>query len=71
MRTTTDENKAFASFIAEKVNKSPSKVHVCLPQGGISALDALGKPFYDPEATGALLDELERLVETNEYRQVM
>lgn len=70
MRTTTDENKAVASFIAEKVNKSPSKVHVCLPQGGISALDALGKPFYDPEATGALLDELERLVETNEYRQV-
>ncbi|KAF9620083.1 hypothetical protein IFM89_010733 [Coptis chinensis] len=70
MRTTADENKKFAAFIAEKLNKSTSKVHVCLPQSGISALDDLGKPFYDPEATSTLLNELERLVETNEDRQI-
>ncbi|KAF9615230.1 hypothetical protein IFM89_022492 [Coptis chinensis] len=71
MRTTADENKKFVAFIAEKLNKSTSKVRVCLPQSGISALDELGKPFYDPEATSTLLNELERLVETNEDRQIL
>ncbi|XXG64845.1 hypothetical protein AAC387_Pa05g2689 [Persea americana] len=70
MRTTPDENKEFASFIANKLNKSTSKVCVCLPQKGISALDAPGKPFYDPEATGTLINELEKLIEKNEDRQV-
>ncbi|XP_043709710.1 toMV susceptible protein tm-1(GCR26) [Telopea speciosissima] len=70
MRTTVDENQKFAAFIADKVNKSSSKVCICLPQKGISALDAPGQPFYDPEATGTLISELERLVETNVDRQV-
>jgi uncharacterized protein (UPF0261 family) len=48
MRTTVEENKNFARFIADKMNKSSSKVIGCLPQKGISALDALGMPFYDP-----------------------
>ncbi|XP_065875494.1 toMV susceptible protein tm-1(GCR26)-like [Euphorbia lathyris] len=70
MRTTSEENKSFAGFIADKINKSSSMVHVCLPQKGISALDAPGKPFYDPEATAALINELQRLIQTNEDRQV-
>ncbi|KAF8406464.1 hypothetical protein HHK36_008551 [Tetracentron sinense] len=70
MRTTIDENKKFASFIADKLNKSSSNICVCLPQKGISALDAPGKPFYDPEATGNLINELQTLVETNENRKV-
>ncbi|KAL1223742.1 ToMV susceptible protein tm-1(GCR26) [Cardamine amara subsp. amara] len=70
IRTTTEENKKFARFIADKVNKSTSKVRVCLPEKGISALDAPGKPFCDPEATGALINELQRLIQTNEDRQV-
>ncbi|XP_021834404.1 uncharacterized protein LOC110774166 [Prunus avium] len=70
MRTTVDENKKFASFIADKLNKSSSKVVVCLPQKGISALDAPGKPFYDPEATASLINEMQRLIQTNEDRQV-
>ncbi|XP_058092007.1 toMV susceptible protein tm-1(GCR26) [Magnolia sinica] len=70
MRTTVEENKKFARFIAEKLNKSSSRVCVCLPQKGISALDAPGKPFYDPEATGTLINELEKLIEKNEHRQV-
>jgi uncharacterized protein (UPF0261 family) len=36
MRTTVDENKKFAAFIADKLNKSSSKVRVCLPQKGIT-----------------------------------
>ncbi|ONH96903.1 hypothetical protein PRUPE_7G158600 [Prunus persica] len=70
MRTTVDENKKFASFIADKLNKSSSKVVVCLPQKGISALDAPGQPFYDPEATASLINEMQRLIQTNEDRQV-
>lgn len=66
MRTTKDENKRFAEFIANKLTKASSKFRVCLPEKGVSALDAPEKPFYDPEATGTLLSELQRLLHTNE-----
>nr|XP_023923734.1 uncharacterized protein LOC112035133 isoform X2 [Quercus suber] len=69
MRTTPDENKRFAEFIANKLNKSSSKICVCLPQKGISALDVQGMPFYDLEATNTLITELQRLIQTNEDRQ--
>ncbi|GJU72776.1 retrovirus-related pol polyprotein from transposon TNT 1-94 [Tanacetum coccineum] len=70
MRTTVEENKKFAEFIARKVNKASSKVRVCLPEIGISALDAPGKPFYDTNATGTLIEELKKLIETTEDRKV-
>ncbi|KAG0493541.1 hypothetical protein HPP92_004535 [Vanilla planifolia] len=70
MRTTVDENKKFAKFIAEKLNQASSKVCVCLPEKGISALDAPGKPFHDPEATHVLINELDRLIEKNKNLQV-
>ncbi|KAF4383298.1 hypothetical protein F8388_009329 [Cannabis sativa] len=70
MRTTVDENKKFASFIADKLNKTSSKVCVCLPQKGVSALDAPGKSFYDPEITTSLIEELQKLIQTNEDRKV-
>ncbi|GFY80356.1 hypothetical protein Acr_01g0001650 [Actinidia rufa] len=66
MRTTPDENKKFAAFIANKLNKSSLKISVCLPEKGISALDAPGKPYYDSEATGAVINELTKLIQTNE-----
>jgi len=70
MRTTVEENKKFADFIADKLNKSSSKVCVCLPEKGVSALDAPGKPFHDPDATAALLNELQKLINTNNDRKV-
>ncbi|KAF6166697.1 hypothetical protein GIB67_005559 [Kingdonia uniflora] len=70
IRTTVDESKKFAAFIADKLNRSSSKICVCLPKKGISALDSCGQPFYDVEATNTLINELERLVEKNEDRQV-
>uniref|UniRef100_A0ACD5ZS10 Uncharacterized protein n=1 Tax=Avena sativa TaxID=4498 RepID=A0ACD5ZS10_AVESA len=70
MRTTVEENKKCAQFIADKLNKSLSRVTVCLPQKGISAIDAPGMPFYDPEATSALLDELNTRIVKTENRQV-
>lgn len=71
IRTTVEENRKFAAFIAEKLNKASSKVCVCLPKMGVSALDAPGKAFHDPDATGTLLEEMQRLIETNECRQVL
>ncbi|XP_074285976.1 toMV susceptible protein tm-1(GCR26)-like [Silene latifolia] len=70
MRTTVDENKKFAEFIAHKLNNASAGFKVCLPQKGVSALDAPGNPFYDPEATATLLDELQKLIQTNEDKKV-
>ncbi|KAL6839378.1 hypothetical protein ACP4OV_030648 [Aristida adscensionis] len=70
MRTTVEENKKFARFIADKINKSSSRVIVLLPQKGISAIDAPGMPFYDPEATSTLLSELKTLIDKTETREV-
>ncbi|XP_076882141.1 toMV susceptible protein tm-1(GCR26)-like [Bidens hawaiensis] len=70
MRTTVEENKKFAAFIAKKLNKSSSKIRVCLPEIGVSALDAPGKPFYDTNATGTLVEELKRLIEVTDDRKV-
>jgi uncharacterized protein (UPF0261 family)/predicted TIM-barrel enzyme len=70
MRTTVEENKKFAQFIADKLNKAKGRVTVLLPTKGVSALDAEGKPFYDPEATDTLVDELNKLIVKTEDRQV-
>ncbi|KAK1302512.1 hypothetical protein QJS10_CPB12g00050 [Acorus calamus] len=70
IRTTVDENRRFAKFIADKLNKSSSKVCICLPQKGVSALDAPEKPFFYPEATNTLINELEKLIEESEEREV-
>jgi uncharacterized protein (UPF0261 family) len=58
MRTTPEENRAFGRFIAGKLNASAHSWAVVLPAGGVSALDAPGQPFHDPEATGSLLETL-------------
>ncbi|KAM7276346.1 hypothetical protein ACFE04_018212 [Oxalis oulophora] len=70
VRSTPEENKEFAHFIAKKLNSSSSKVRVCLPEKGISGLDAPGQPFYDPEATITLINELQSLIIPTEDRQV-
>lgn len=60
MRTTPEENRQCARWIARKLSKSISPVHLLLPTFGVSALDSPGKPFYDPKANDALFDELEK-----------
>jgi uncharacterized protein (UPF0261 family) len=59
MRTTPDENRQFARWIADKLNHSVAPLSVLIPEKGISMLDAPGQPFYDPVADAALFDELE------------
>jgi uncharacterized protein (UPF0261 family) len=70
MRTTPAENRQFARWIAAKLNRSTALLIVLIPEGGVSALDAPGQPFYDPDADRALFEELEATVEPTPTRQV-
>ena len=70
MRTTVEENKEAARFIANKINLSAAPVRVLLPEKGISALDCFDKPFYDKDATNSLLVELENVIEKTSERDV-
>jgi uncharacterized protein (UPF0261 family) len=49
MRTTPEENGAIGEWFGERLNRMEGPVRLLLPEGGVSALDAPGKPFYDPE----------------------
>ena len=62
MRTTPGENRQIAAWIAAKLENAPGQWTLVLPLGGVSALDAPGKPFHNPEALEALVGELEALL---------
>lgn len=62
MRTSSEETAMVAGFIAEKITKfakSPDKVQVVLPKGGVSMISTPGAPFYDAKADEALFQSLE------------
>jgi uncharacterized protein (UPF0261 family)/ABC-type branched-subunit amino acid transport system ATPase component len=59
MRTTPAECTAIGEFIARKLNAMTGPVRFVLPEGGVSALDAPGKPFWDPAADKALFAAIE------------
>lgn len=58
MRTTPGENAAIGRFIVERLNRMEGPVRFLLPLGGVSAIDAAGKPFHDPEADAALFEAI-------------
>ncbi len=60
MRTTRSECEAIGRFIANKLNQMIGPVSFLIPELGLSALDARGKPFHDPEANQALFNVIER-----------
>jgi uncharacterized protein (UPF0261 family) len=62
MRTTPAENRQCARWIAEKLNRAVAPWSILIPENGVSALDAPGQPFWDPQADAALFDELESAV---------
>jgi uncharacterized protein (UPF0261 family) len=70
MRTTPAENRRFAGWIAAKLNRAEAPFALLIPEGGVSALDAPGQPFFDPEADAALFDELESVLEPRVGRSV-
>ncbi len=69
MRTTPDENRASARWIAAKLNRAVAPFSILIPEKGVSALDAPGQPFHDPEADAALFDELESAIEWTQNRR--
>jgi uncharacterized protein (UPF0261 family)/ABC-type branched-subunit amino acid transport system ATPase component len=70
MRTTADENRAFGEWIGARLNEMTGQVRFLLPEGGVSMLDAPGKPFHDPEADHALFEAIEKTVRQTPQRRV-
>lgn len=58
MRTTPEECAEIARRIAAQLNRATGPVVVVLPRRGVSAIDAEGKPFHDPDADRVLFDAL-------------
>jgi uncharacterized protein (UPF0261 family) len=71
MRTNREENDRIGQWIADRLNRMDGVVRFFLPEGGVSALDAPGQPFWDPEADAALFTALERGVRQTSNRQVI
>ncbi len=71
MRTTPEENKSFGECIAARLNEMRGPVRFLIPEGGVSAIDAPGQPFFDPDADAALFGAIEDGVRTSDERQVM
>jgi uncharacterized protein (UPF0261 family) len=71
MRTTVEENARQGRWIAEKLNQCEGEVRFLLPLGGVSALDAPGKPFWDPAADAALFDTLAAELRQTHRRKLM
>ncbi len=59
MRTTPEENAAMGAWIAAKLNRMDGSVRFLIPEGGVSLIDAPGKPFWDPAANTALFAAIE------------
>ena len=60
MRTTADECRAIGEFIAAKLNAMQGPVRFLIPEGGVSAIDKPGQPFFDPDADRALFAAIEQ-----------
>ncbi|RZJ25905.1 MAG: UPF0261 family protein [Haliea sp.] len=58
MRTTAQELGQAGREIAERLNRAPGPVRLLLPLEGLSALDAPGQAFHDPEADAALFQAI-------------
>jgi uncharacterized protein (UPF0261 family)/ABC-type branched-subunit amino acid transport system ATPase component len=71
MRTTPDENERMGKWIGERLNQMDGPVRFFLPEGGISALDAPGQPFWDTDADAALFRTLEQTVRHTGNRQLI
>ncbi len=58
MRTTPEENAQIGRWIVERLNRMEGPVRFLLPLQGVSAIDAPGKPFHDPQADAALFEAI-------------
>lgn len=65
MRTTAAESRVLGRRIAERLNSAKNDVTVVIPLRGISAIDAAGQPFHDPDADTALFEAFDEYVATH------
>jgi uncharacterized protein (UPF0261 family)/ABC-type branched-subunit amino acid transport system ATPase component len=71
MRTTAAENLAIGKFIVDKLNKMEGPVRFFIPEGGVSALDAQGRQFWDPAADKALFDSISQNFRSGPNRKLI
>jgi len=71
MRTTPEENARAGRWIGERLNLMDGPVRFFLPEGGVSALDAPGRPFSDPNADEALFRALDATVRQTSTRRLI
>ena len=71
MRTTPDECARIGHWMAERLNHMAGPVRFLIPEGGVSALDAPGQPFWWPEADAALFGAIEQHTRQSPQRRVM
>jgi uncharacterized protein (UPF0261 family) len=71
MRTTPEECARIGRFIADKLNRMEGPVRFLIPDGGVSLIDAPGKPFWDPAADKALFDAITSGVRATSSRQIV
>ena len=71
MRTTPEENVRIGRWIGERLNLMDGPVRFFLPEGGVSALDAPGRPFSDPNADEELFRSLEATVRQTGSRRLI
>jgi uncharacterized protein (UPF0261 family) len=71
MRTSPEECRRIGAWIAEKLNRCDGPVRFLIPEKGVSALDAPGGPFHDPEADAALFDSLQNGVRGSPDRRIV
>lgn len=71
MRTSEGECRRIGEWIGGKLNACEGPVRFLIPERGVSAMDAPGEPFYDPQADAALFAALETTVVQTPNRQLI
>jgi uncharacterized protein (UPF0261 family) len=64
MRTTPDEMAELGRRVSAKLAAATGPTVLFLPLGGVSALDAPGMPFHDPDADAACFAAMDGAVPT-------
>jgi len=71
LRTSVEENALMGRWIGERLDRCQGPLRFLIPEKGVSALDAPGKPFHDPQADGALFSALEATLRRTANRKLL
>ena len=70
MRTTAEENAAIGRWIGTRLDACQGQIRFLLPEGGVSLIDAPGKPFHDHAADAALFAGIEATLRPGPNRRL-